>query len=229
MRDRICDQLDDYLGGWLEDSARPEFEAHLKRCADCRQEAERQRQLDALLAQAGAHLESVPPVLVERIEQRLAKAQWRRRVVRTAAGLAAAAVLLLSVVLWPDPSGSDRTEPIAEAPPESGTPTVEQPPFAPTPGRAASQQLALLVASHCQGSCPSAHRWIRLPHIPPPTGPVHRRFTVTRRGGGDEEAKPADDREEPPSIVLSASPRNISCVQSRQTLGARRLASIVFQ
>jgi hypothetical protein len=228
MNDRPCTKLDDYLGGWLPKPAQADFEAHLARCAHCRAEVERQRRLDGMLGQVGARLEPVPPELVERIERRLAAAQWRSRATRAVAGLAAAAVLLLSVLLWPERPATETAGPVVEAPVSPHEATAPEPPTAPLDPRGASEQLAMLVVSRCGSSCPAAHRWTRVPAVAPPARLVHRAFSVTVLGNGEVEAQQAPEVQERPKMLLSSSTIGVSCIQARHTLGARRIARVVF-
>lgn len=228
MSDQLCDQLDDYLGGWLDKSARGEFEAHLERCADCRGEVERQRRLDGLLAQAGAHLEPVPPGLVRRVERHLAAAQWRSRAIRAVAGLAAAAVLVLSVLLWPHRPGTAPTVTIRETPQMPRDRAPEEPLITPIDHRVASGELAVLVVSHCGRSCPSAHRWTRMPWIAPPPRFVNAGFAVRVLADAEAEARQVGEVGESPQVVLSTSAEGVSCIRARHTLGTRKVARVVF-
>jgi hypothetical protein len=171
-----------------------------------------------LLAQADKHLEVVAPRLVAGIERRLAVARWQSRAVRTAAGLAAAAVLTVGVLL-----SLHRPEPAPI------TDTVEQPPVVPVDHKSPSQQLAVLVASHCGSACPSPHRWTRLPRIPTPT-PWAGGAPASRSLGDDEpSAQPSDDPSASQAIVLRSPTDGASCIQARRTLGARKVAEAVFR
>jgi anti-sigma factor RsiW len=99
MRERDCHQVDGYLGKWLSDDERVQFEAHLPNCLDCRQFVEEAQRLDSLLARANATCVPVPPALISRIEQRLRQAR-RRRTAAWATGLAAAAALICALSTW---------------------------------------------------------------------------------------------------------------------------------
>lgn len=94
-----CDQLDDYLAGWLSDTEASDFEAHLADCSVCRRQLDQQRRIDSLLAQAPGRLEALPHGLVDRIESRVRHSN-RRRVFRLAWGLSAAVVMVLLVGVW---------------------------------------------------------------------------------------------------------------------------------
>ena len=228
MSDRLCNQLDDYLGGWLDKSARREFDAHLERCADCRGEIERQRRLDGLLVQAGAHLEPVPPGLVHRVEQHLAAAQWRSRAIRAVAGLAAAAVLVLSVLLWPQRPGTELAVTIGEVPQMPRDQAPEGLDITPIDHQAASGELAMLIVSHCGRSCPSAHRWTRMPWIAPPPPFVNAGSAVRVLADAETEARQTGEVGESPQVVLSSPAAGVSCIRARHTLGTRKVARVVF-
>jgi len=94
-----CDQLDDYLAGWLSDTEASGFEAHLADCSVCRRQLDQQRRIDGLLAQAAGRLEPVPHGLVDRFELQV-RCFNRRRMVRTACGLSAAVAMVLLVGVW---------------------------------------------------------------------------------------------------------------------------------
>lgn len=93
-----CERLDDYLLGGLSENESARFEAHLAGCAACRDELQRQRQIDRLLAQGTGQLEPVPSSLIDRIEEQYCRSR-RRRVVRLACCLSAAALLLLALTV----------------------------------------------------------------------------------------------------------------------------------
>ena len=229
MNDPACDRLDDYLGGWLDGPARTEFEAHLEQCSACRQQAEQQRQLDALLSRAGSHLEDIPPVLIKRIERRLREARQRRLVASAASGLAAAALLILSVLILPDGPGDQLAGSSRARRPELRSPAaayLRPAPAQPSPGVA---ELALFVTSRCQSPRPATHQWVRTPWFPSPPRPGHRRSAAPRRGGDDEEGKPANGGEETPIVVLNTFATDVLYIQSRRSLASRRLAGIAYQ
>jgi anti-sigma factor RsiW len=86
-----CERLDDYLLDGLPDDEAAGFEAHLADCPACREELHQQRRIDRLLAAATGQLGPVPASLIDRIEEEFYRSH-RRRVVRFAWGLSAAAV-----------------------------------------------------------------------------------------------------------------------------------------
>jgi len=92
-----CEQLDAYLDGWLSDVEASDFEAHLADCPACGRQLDQQRRIDHLLARGAGQLERMPHGLVDRIELQI-RLVGRRRLVRLAGGLSAAAVLLIG--LW---------------------------------------------------------------------------------------------------------------------------------
>jgi len=114
-----CDQLDDYLAGWLSDTEASDFESHLADCSVCRRQLEQQRRIDGLLAQAPGRLEPVPYGLVHRLESQI-RCSNRRRMIRTAWGLSAAAAIMLLVGVWlhirtpesPQPAPARQDEPM---------------------------------------------------------------------------------------------------------------------
>ena len=114
-----CDQLDDYLAGWLSDTEASGFEAHLADCSVCRRQLDQQRRIDGLLAQAAGRLEPVPHGLVDRLESQIRHFNRRQRV-RTAWGLSAAVAMVLLVGVWlhfrtpegPQPAPKRQDEPM---------------------------------------------------------------------------------------------------------------------
>jgi anti-sigma factor RsiW len=130
MTGSACEQLDAYLDRALTDRDRTAFEGHLSQCGPCRQAVEEQARLAQLLQQATAELEPIPTGLAERIDRRL-RAAHRRRVVRWAGGLAAAAVVLaLLVGGWLGTRTPDALMPTTrqvEAPPEPAPPEPNPP------------------------------------------------------------------------------------------------------
>src|SRR5262245_27396333 len=99
MRASTCDQADGYMGKWLTQEERDQFEAHLAHCADCRQFIEETLRLENLLNRAHAGSLAVPAGLIDRIEHRLRQAR-RRRARAWAIGLAAAGVLTCAITSW---------------------------------------------------------------------------------------------------------------------------------
>ena len=94
-----CDRLDDYLLDGLSAEEASAFEAHLSGCSTCRDELEHQRRIDRLLAQGTGRFEAVPRWLIGRIEGRIHRSA-RRRVVRMACGLSAAALAVSALGVW---------------------------------------------------------------------------------------------------------------------------------
>jgi anti-sigma factor RsiW len=101
-----CDYLDEYLSTGLSDQAAARFEAHLADCAMCREELERQRQIDWLLVHAVRRLHPVPAGLVERIE-RQARPSLRRPALQVAASILAVAVIVLGILFSAERFGAD--------------------------------------------------------------------------------------------------------------------------
>jgi anti-sigma factor RsiW len=95
MNDPLCNQLDDYLGGWLADGERRAFEAHLAPCKACAEEVRLQRAMNQLLALAHP---TAPPGLVEQVEAALRTR--RRRFARNAVAVAAALGCIMAGGLW---------------------------------------------------------------------------------------------------------------------------------
>ena len=79
MTDPRCDQLDEYLCGWLSPDEAADFEAHLAVCPACQDEAAVQRQIDRLLAEATAQIEAGSHRLAGRIEREVRAARRRRQ------------------------------------------------------------------------------------------------------------------------------------------------------
>jgi anti-sigma factor RsiW len=135
MTDPRCDQLDEYLCGWLSPDEAADFEAHLAGCSACRDEATVQRDIDRLLAEGSAQVEPVPVRLAGRIERGVRVAR-RRRQFGLACALTAAGIVLalglwgVSTVLSPRDDG----RPMAQGP--------AVPVDAPAPAIAETQQVA---------------------------------------------------------------------------------------
>ena len=98
MTDPRCDQLDEYLCGWLSPDDAADFVAHLAVCPACREECGTQRTIDRLLAERAARVEQVPAVLTGRIER--GRRAARRRRIGWAGALTAAAGIVLALGLW---------------------------------------------------------------------------------------------------------------------------------
>ena len=94
-----CEHRDGYLGRWLTETERVEFEAHLADCSDCRHLIQENERLDSLLARANAALLPVPAGLLDRIDGRIRQAR-RRRVFAWTTGLAAAGILIGALGAW---------------------------------------------------------------------------------------------------------------------------------
>jgi anti-sigma factor RsiW len=106
-----------YLLGALDDADRDAFEAHLTTCAACRDRVAELRPTAGLLAGLRAHGEPgdagepdagpVPDTLLPGLLRRAARERSRRRLVTAGlAGLAAACLIALVVVVWPASSPS---------------------------------------------------------------------------------------------------------------------------
>ncbi len=98
MTVRRCDQLDDYLCGWLSPDEAAAYEAHLVDCGSCREECASQRRIDRLLAEAGAATAPVPAGLRSRVDGRVRAA--RRRRMLGWAGAVTAAGLAIAFGIW---------------------------------------------------------------------------------------------------------------------------------
>jgi anti-sigma factor RsiW len=125
-----CDYLDEYLSTALSNQAAARFEAHLADCPACREELERQRQVDWLLVHAVRRLDPVPAGLLERIE-RQARPSLRRPAVQVAASILAAAALVMGVVFSPHWFGADHQRgPMVQ---DRGDPVADRKPAVPRP------------------------------------------------------------------------------------------------
>jgi anti-sigma factor RsiW len=94
-----CDQIDEYLCGWLPPDEAVSFEAHLADCASCRDECAVQRRIDRLLAGAYVSIAPVPTSLRGRVDRGIQAAR-RRRMAGWAVAITAAAGVLLVFGLW---------------------------------------------------------------------------------------------------------------------------------
>jgi anti-sigma factor RsiW len=94
-----CDQLDEYLCGWLMPDEAARFEAHLADCAACRDECSLQRRIDRLLADRNASIAPVPAGLKSRVDRRI-RAAHRRRMLGWTVAVTVAAGAVLALGLW---------------------------------------------------------------------------------------------------------------------------------
>ncbi|MGO9114592.1 MAG: anti-sigma factor family protein [Thermoguttaceae bacterium] len=94
-----CNQLDEYLCGWLLPDEAAHFEAHLADCAACRDECALQRRIDRLLADGNASIAPVPVSLRGRVDRGIRTAR-RRRMAGWAIAITAAAGAVLALGLW---------------------------------------------------------------------------------------------------------------------------------
>ena len=128
-----CANLDRYLAGELSPGRSARFEGHLAGCPACRRALDHQRHIDRLLLQAAGQLEPGPSSLIDRIEKEL-RAENRRRTVRSAWGLSAAAAVVLGLGLWLAEGhfhASDLSQPIVQK--ETKPATEPDPLDPPTP------------------------------------------------------------------------------------------------
>jgi anti-sigma factor RsiW len=98
MTEPRCEQLDEYLCGWLSPDEAARFEAHLADCPSCREERSLQRQLDRLLAEGTARMEPAPVALARRVDRKV-RAARRRRLFAWAVAVTAAAGIVAAVSL----------------------------------------------------------------------------------------------------------------------------------
>jgi len=94
-----CDQLDEYLCGWLPPDEAARFESHLADCAACREESALQRRIDRMLADGNASFAPVPAGLQGRIDCGI-RAARRRRMAAWGIAITAAAGVVLAFGLW---------------------------------------------------------------------------------------------------------------------------------
>jgi anti-sigma factor RsiW len=95
-----CEKLDGYVGRWVSDLERAEFESHLAGCPPCRRELSKERRLDLLLRRAAGSLESPPAGLGETIARRVRSIRRRRALAAVSAVAATAALAILCVNAW---------------------------------------------------------------------------------------------------------------------------------
>lgn len=100
MKPPECEQLDDYLLGWLSPAEAIAFEHHLLECSDCRGEQALQRSIDRLLAEDCSAIDALPAGLVSRIEDHVCAARRRRRTRLISFASAVAASALALIVIW---------------------------------------------------------------------------------------------------------------------------------
>ena len=99
MTSRPCDQIDDYLCGWLPPEEATVYEAHLADCAACREECATQRRIDQLLATETVTTVPIPIGLRSQVHGRI-RAAYRRRLLYCAGAAAAASMVALALVLF---------------------------------------------------------------------------------------------------------------------------------
>jgi hypothetical protein len=97
MEKTCCDQLDDFLLGWLSPDEAAAFERHLAECPLCRRQCAQQKSIDGLLAEIGQSPDEVPAGLIESARNRL-KSSRRRKALQWTLGLVAAAAVLTAAV-----------------------------------------------------------------------------------------------------------------------------------
>jgi len=220
MDDLTCHNLDAYIGGWLTHDERTEFEAHLKQCTACRDELGRQQQIDRLLGEASQHLQPPPADLVERVRQALEAARWRRRVVRVAAGLAAAAAILLAVLVI----SPERDSPSARRVPAVHTPKRTVTHVGPPSELSPVQQLAVWMASR-KASSPGTAEYPR-PRVPVFAIAPHVALAGKTPGQPTQITQPSEktvDGDKKSKVVRGAEPFNARPNPSLRTLAERRL------
>jgi len=220
MDDLTCHNLDAYIGDSLSRDKRIEFEAHLKRCAACRDELGRQQRIDRLLGEAGQRLQPPPPDLIQRVHQTLEAARRRRRVVRISAGLSAAAAILLAVLLISPGRDAPPTRRIAAVRPPERAATHVVPPSELSP----VQQLAVWMASRKASST-------RVVEYPRPRVPIfavapHVALASKTRRQTKQTIQPSErtpDGDKGPKVVRGTDPFNARAKPSHRTLTERRL------
>jgi anti-sigma factor RsiW len=97
VSDRQCDQLDQYLCGFLPPDETARFEAHLAECPACQEQCLLQQRIDRLLAAGTAPIEPAPIALAHRVERKITRLR-RRRQLAWAGTLTAAAAGIVVVV-----------------------------------------------------------------------------------------------------------------------------------
>jgi hypothetical protein len=94
MNRSLCDQLDDYLLGWLSPDEAAAFERHLSDCPACCRERALQQSIDEMLTGTEGLPDAVPAGLLDRTRCYVQTAR-RRRAMRWAWRLTATAIILL--------------------------------------------------------------------------------------------------------------------------------------
>jgi hypothetical protein len=115
-----CEQLDDYLLGWLPPDEAAVFERHLAVCPACHREQTLQRAVDARFAKISESLDVIPSGLVERTRKEIHAAR-RRRAWRWTLSLAASAAVIWVVIVTqfrPGDFGRPEGQGISAAPPK---------------------------------------------------------------------------------------------------------------
>jgi|RhiMethySRZTD1v2_1073278.scaffolds.fasta_scaffold859011_2 anti-sigma factor RsiW len=120
-----CDKLDAYLLGELSAPDAAQFAQHLVQCDDCRETIEQQRWIDGLLRSTEAQeLETPSDDLLLSI--RSVSPRNRRRTLRIACGLAAAAMLLIAAGWTMYPFDQHQVPTLAETSPPPAKSTSAQ-------------------------------------------------------------------------------------------------------
>jgi hypothetical protein len=123
-----CDQLDDYLLGWLTADEAATFKRHLADCPACRREQALQQTIDVRLVKIREWPDAIPSGLVERTRKGIRSAR-RRRALRWAEGLAAAAAVGLAAILGrlrPQDFGRPEAQDVSALPPQAPAIAVKQ-------------------------------------------------------------------------------------------------------
>jgi anti-sigma factor RsiW len=133
MKQSPCDQLDDYILGWLSPDEAAAFERHLSDCITCHREHALQQSIDGLLSGTGGLLDAIPDGLIDRTRCRVQTARGRRAMRWVFSLTVAAAVLLLVIfgrfAVWPSNRTGDRNVAVSQnaATPPASTPANSTP------------------------------------------------------------------------------------------------------